>query len=519
MAAGRNALRLWDTETGKARPWPVGHSGAVEEIGVAADGKTIVTRASDGTLRQWDAATGKELRRLALPSGGDPAGLSRTGRFLAVIPDEKSVVLWDPAAGTEVRKIALPPPAPGGDLTAPGAYQAKVSPDEKVLATVELPRTIRLWDTATGKALGDLAEDPAEEAPSQVIGLEFSPDGKALVTGVVLNATAALGVPPPAAPGGAAEKPPEPKTVLRVWDTATGRTRRRWEVAGSVTAAVFTPDGRSLATATAERISLWEIATGKERLRCEDGAAQLACSPDGRALAAASGTTVLLLDLRTGKVFGRLRGHEASVSPLAFTADGKALVSGSADSTALVWDATRLAPPAPARSDELAAKALDEAWADLASQDAARAYRAVVALSAVPKQAAALLGERVKPATGPDPKELRRRIAELDSDSFEARKKAEEELSKLGEVAAPALRQALADRPSAEMRRRLDDLLARLNPGRSLSADELRQVRAVEVLEGAATPESRAVLRELAKGAPGARLTVEAATALRRLGK
>jgi hypothetical protein len=50
-----------------------------------------------------------------------------------------------------------------------------------------------------------------------------------------------------------------------------------------------------------------------------------------------------------------------------------------------------------------------------------------------------------------------------------------------------------------------------------MSGEALRTVRAIEVLERTATPEACKLLRELAKGAPGARLTREAAAALKRL--
>jgi hypothetical protein len=53
----------------------------------------------------------------------------------------------------------------------------------------------------------------------------------------------------------------------------------------------------------------------------------------------------------------------------------------------------------------------------------------------------------------------------------------------------------------------------------ALSADQLRSWRAVEVLEHLGTPEARQVLEELAQGAPGARPTEDARTALQRLAR
>src|SRR5262249_53276620 len=153
--------------------------------------------------------------------------------------------------------------------------------------------------------------------------------------------------------------------------------------------------------ATEDGVWLWELATGRLRSHGKGMATLLACSLDARAVAASLGSVVRLLDLRTGKEFGRLTGHQAEVQALAYTRDGKALVSGSADSTALVWDATRLTPPPP-KVEEQGARRLDELWADLGGDDAAKAFLAANVLAASPKGAVSLLAERLKPAPAPD---------------------------------------------------------------------------------------------------------------------
>jgi hypothetical protein len=87
----------------------------------------------------------------------------------------------------------------------------------------------------------------------------------------------------------------------------------------------------------------------------------------------------------------------------------------------------------------------------------------------------------------------------------------------LGERVEPALRQALKEKPSAEVRRRVGALLAALKG--VPPPNTLRALRAVWVLERVGTPEARQLLGALAKGAPGARQTVEAQAALARLDK
>src|SRR5262249_43685453 len=118
---------------------------------------------------------------------------------------------------------------------------------------------------------------------------------------------------------------------------------------------------------------------------------------------------------------------------------------------------------------------------------------------------------RLRPVVAPDRKRLAGLLADLDSDDFDTRHKAYQELEKLGPTAEPTLRAALAGRPSLEVWRRIQSLLRRLE------GDQLRAARAVEGLEWVNTPEARRLLGTLARGAAGARLTAEATAALRRL--
>jgi len=103
------------------------------------------------------------------------------------------------------------------------------------------------------------------------------------------------------------------------------------------------------------------------------------------------------------------------------------------------------------------------------------------------------------------------------------REKATRELTQLGRKAGPALQMTLEGRPSLEMLRRVEKLLAALNKDRPgepiapLTGEPLRTVRAIRVLERIATPESVALLQTMSKGTPTARETREARAALERL--
>ena len=120
----------------------------------------------------------------------------------------------------------------------------------------------------------------------------------------------------------------------------------------------------------------------------------------------------------------------------------------------------------------------------------------------------------MQPVPGPDAHQITGWIRDLDSPRFAARQEASEALEKVGDLAKPALRKALSAKPSPEVRRRIEQLLTKVE---QLSPESLRAVRAVEVLEHIGSAEAKRVLERLAAGAEGARLTREAKASLDRL--
>jgi hypothetical protein len=135
---------------------------------------------------------------------------------------------------------------------------------------------------------------------------------------------------------------------------------------------------------------------------------------------------------------------------------------------------------------------------------------------AAARQSVPFLAERLKPAPQVEDERARRLIADLDSDQFKVRDRASQELEQLGELAEPAMRKALAGKPTPEVRGRLKTLLDQL-PGRRASSSRMRELRALEVLEQIGTPDARRVLERLAAGNSGARLTREARASLDRM--
>jgi RNA polymerase sigma factor (sigma-70 family) len=504
IASGFYSLRMWDVGTGKEVPLRGGHRGAVIGFGIAPDGITLVARGGDRAVR-WDAVTGKELGGFPLALGTYSMAFTADARTAAFsIGDRIHVV--DVGTGKELRRL----PGPGGKCAVALAF----TPNGKVLASRGWSE-IQLFDALNGTLLKQIAlpayqfADPRAGIAGDNVSamtLAFSPDGQTLAGTV--------------------------RDTLRFWDVTTAKEIGRSTLPQAVTGMMaYSPDGRVLALENADgTISLWEIATLKERGRIGHKAAAeisaeppfrqgviLAFSPDGGLLATRAGHDVVVWDVAAGKEIGRFKGHEEEITALTFFADGKSLVSGSADTTSLVWDTSKLkretSPPAAA----LQPKELDALWADLAGDDAARAFRSILTLASA-KQTVPYLRERLQPVTPVDPKIIQQLIADLDSDNFQTRSKATKELEKLGEAALPALREVLAGKAALETRQRVEPILTKLTSG-VLTVEQVRIVRAVEVLERLATPEARQLLQTLADGAPGAVPTQHARAALSRLSK
>ncbi|CAM5673494.1 hypothetical protein SAVIM338S_07098 [Streptomyces avidinii] len=132
--------------------------------------------------------------------------------------------------------------------------------------------------------------------------------------------------------------------TVRLWDPETGKLRSTLEGPTSVVYSVaFSPDGRTLATGSDDNSArLWDLATNTTRTTLTghtDTVYSVAFSPDGRTLATGGAdNTVRLWDPATGDPRSTLEGHGDRVSSVAFSPDGRILATGSDDNTVRLWD-------------------------------------------------------------------------------------------------------------------------------------------------------------------------------------
>jgi RNA polymerase sigma factor (sigma-70 family) len=515
--AASGTIHQWAADTGKLLTPAAAGESAVDQVLVSPDGRRLVTRGQDGDAHVWDARTGAHLRAInaAWQRG---LGMSPDGRYLVWPVADETVKYKDPARPNQTHtgtRLRLYDPAAdalvdrfGGSEGDP--QELSFTADGRDLVTVDhRDGAVRVTDVATGKerrAFRVVRE--GERAHDYFVwGAVLAPDGKTLA---VTYQPAGLGIFSPFA--------------VRLWDVGTGAERH--ELGGHYYYATmaFSPDSRLVVTCSqplsdfareqlkkpANQVFVWDVRTGKRLATLPDGlptgAVAAAFGPDGRTLVLATPEGKLQVwETATWTVRAGYRGHRDRVNSLAFGPDGR-LFSGGLDTTVLAWD---LRPPA-------ADGPLDAAWATLADADGGKAYRAQGHLLAVPAEAVKLISGRVKPAATPEPKVLAGLITDLDSPDFATRERASKRLAEIGRPALVVLREAARTAKSSEVEKRAADLIERID-WPAVGPDELRAVRAVEVLSWAETAEAAEALSRLARGEPSARVTAAAEAALRRL--
>jgi WD40 repeat protein len=291
--------------------------GGVVAAAFAPDSKSLLVVGMDiGTkgrigglvLARWDAATGRELSQFVTQDYGF--------QHLAWLPDGKHVLLGG-SVGAKLFDVATGKVVRAFDETS-SLLACTASPDGGVLMTqpnvTEEAPPIQLWDVATGKRLSTL------KAQGWVTAARFSKDGKQLLTwSVVPKITRDKGQL-------SISVGPECPRHLRVWDVATQKVlHEQLAAAGEVALA---SDAETAALTMVGGVNVIHLPTGK--LVCKIPAEPLfvAFTPDGKSLVTANYMAPpVLWDAATGKeirTFDAPSGERARLA--GFSPDGKTLV-------------------------------------------------------------------------------------------------------------------------------------------------------------------------------------------------
>ncbi len=380
--------RLWDLRPRGNRAALPGLSGWTEDVGFAADGKTLVTCGSDMAVRFWsvDERLGDNLAP-SHPSVLHPVqvvrvSLSDDGKHLAAALRDGMVCVWRMPAGPpkaySVRGgwVMVPALSPDGRFVLPRgtSYQdgtqletrvyeadsgkpagprldpggivldAAFSPDgTKVAISASTARTngerrqgdrlfepdgkagnVQIWDWKTGKRLAGPIPTPGEPR-----GLAFRPDGRTLA--VVCADYRVLLIDPRTA------------TITHTLDPGV-RTRpyhpNQWWSNGE---ARFSPDGRFLVTwEMSPHVHIWDPDRGRllQTLRHAQRVRDVAFNPTVPELLATAGWNNLaqVWDMTTGKLRAELPHPQWVSGSIQFSPDGSDLITGCDDGTVRVWD-------------------------------------------------------------------------------------------------------------------------------------------------------------------------------------
>jgi WD40 repeat protein/energy-coupling factor transporter ATP-binding protein EcfA2 len=299
-------VKVWRVADSKEVAQLVGHEMTVYSAAFDRDGKRIITASGDGTVRIWDAQSGKEVLRVG--KADDFMG------YAAISPDESCLVtgnnelvqLWDTKNGNLLRTFH------GHESV---VHWVGFSPDGTRIASASGDDTIRIWNLDSVKP-EILCWDKHQGRVNHAI---FSNDGKYIVSA-------------------SADK------TARLWSAQDGREILSFDHHdGEVSMVCISSDAKRLVTACLNIVRVWDI-KNKTLIHILSGHGPInsvSFNPDGTKIVAAFGDRkVRLWNLKNGKEMNIPNDDGELVNTVCFSPRGTYLVMGSANGVVKLYDAS-----------------------------------------------------------------------------------------------------------------------------------------------------------------------------------
>jgi WD40 repeat protein len=474
------AFRLWSVASGVEIGDRPAHYSTLYAVAFPFTSEEKVVTGSENEIRLWEPRTGRCLATVKTGNKWiDSLACSPDGHYIAAGTEDNKVWLW--TITDKQRAHCLE--GPKGHV-----WSVIFSPDSQYLACGGEDGTVCVWNVSSGKELWRRAVHDS----ATVHQVFFSSDGTRVQVLAGNNVTTFNVL-----PGG--------KPV-----TLTGFRQSSWIAP--------TSDDHTFVSLEDDRICIRSAIVGTERRHFSTDDMKFACatlSPDRWLLATGGWDHVVRLwEVATGKEIVSFRGHSGDIRSLAFDQSGSLLVSGSEDTTGLVWDLRGLWF---GRDLLIEAKPVDleRCWTILAGEDVPQAYSSMEKMASAGKGGSIFLREKLLPRVLP-PGRIDGLLRELANDRFETRELAFQKLHSITTLAEGPLRDLLASSRDAEVKRRLQELVERIE-SMEMSREDLRWFRALRILERINDLTARQLIGELAKGDQRDRRTLEASLALQRI--
>ena len=389
-------VKIWRTEDGSLLHHLPAQSEQVLGLAYSPDGRLLAaasggfyTKEQRGEVGIWETTSGRRLHRLGGPNGSafcvafSPDGT----RVAAGGSADPSVRVWDVGTGAQAIRLS-------GHREA--VWSVAFSPDGNRLYSSSGDRTLRVWDARPLTSGPETERGVLADFASEVHGIAFHPDGKLLATACpegdvqIWNArTSQLVQTIPVKGTSCVAFSRDGRWlaagsfgVIHVWQAPAWERRDPILTGDMVNAVSFHPTNGQLAAAVGKTVGIWDVATGVPRAPPAGHTNFLLSavySPDGRTIASAGfegeikvwdadprPTSLLQGAIPSpappwdwlarawvtspGHLARNLTGHVGRVSCIAFSPDGKHLVSAGVDGVFHRWDTATWTRTTPALS-------------------------------------------------------------------------------------------------------------------------------------------------------------------------